>query len=405
MLTKLTNYQKKLLLALVEQYENSKTYEGTNRVNQSFFKTPVQIYRDYESDYTDFDLIQDFENQMRELEEENLIQLEWKNGVIIKLTAADNIWDQVNTLLHRKDKHACIQEERQFYEGCIGLHPWIDSFCREQLERLASGKKAVYQLSDARILTELLYAILKNQQEFLERELSIRFFHDSKRFEKSYRSKVCTWLKKYGDFDSLLEGIDDKREMEQIILGEYSITANPSYVYLKGNGVITFSDDTSVQLKPQYPMAFSSLALEQMKSIRIHGERVLTLENLTSFNRINEEGYFYLFLSGYHNTAKQRLLIRIYQENKGLQWLHFGDLDPDGFYILEHLKRGTGIPFEAWHMEVSDLKRYEEYCKTLEKNDLIKAQSLINSDRYKDIMEYMIRNNCKLEQEIITVEL
>lgn len=47
-------------------------------------------------------------------------------------------------------------------------------------------------------------------------------------------------------------------------------------------------------------------------------------------------------MSGYHNTLKQYVIKKIAAENPKLKLFHFGDLDPDGFYILEHLKSGTG---------------------------------------------------------------
>ena len=52
----------------------------------------------------------------------------------------------------------------------------------------------------------------------------------------------------------------------------------------------------------------------------------MTVENLTSFHRLEREHIFYLFLSGYHTRTKQALLQRIARENPGLSWHHFGDI-------------------------------------------------------------------------------
>ena len=98
-------------------------------------------------------------------------------------------------------------------------------------------------------------------------------------------------------------------------------------------------------------MAFSSNSLNNLEQIDIRAPRLMTIENLTSFNRMQEQGYFYLFLSGYHNTAKQRFLMQIAKQNKGLQWFHFGDIDPDGFLIIEHLRNKIGIDFKPIYME------------------------------------------------------
>ena len=99
---------------------------------------------------------------------------------------------------------------------------------------------------------------------------------------------------------------------------------------------------------------------------------------------------------------KQQLLLKIYNDNKMKKWFHFGDIDPDGFYIIEHLKRGTGIPFEPVYMGINFLKKYDPYTKQLTENDIRKAKALQQQEKYGDIMEYMLREKKKLEQEIIS---
>ena len=50
------------------------------------------------------------------------------------------------------------------------------------------------------------------------------------------------------------------------------------------------------------------------------------------------------------------------------------------------------------------LKTYAKYTKTLEKNDIIKANGLIEKNMYVKEMKYMLDNNVKLEQEVISWE-
>ena len=128
----------------------------------------------------------------------------------------------------------------------------------------------------------------------------------------------------------------------------------------------------------------------------------MTVENLTSFNRINNSDTFYIFLSGYHNSAKQNFLKKIYSQNAEKEYFHFGDIDPDGFYILENLRSKTSIPFKPYKMGISELEKYSDYTKTLEENDILKAKALIDKGLHKEIMEYMLKHNQKLEQEIIS---
>lgn len=159
---------------------------------------------------------------------------------------------------------------------------------------------------------------------------------------------------------------------------------------------------TALRVTPDYPIALSAQAVGGMKGVRIMCKKAMTVENLTTFHRVQSEEIFHIYLSGYHNTLKQCVIKRLAAENPMLQWYHFGDLDPDGFFILEHLKRGTGIAFKAFHMGIEDLVRYKDFGKSLEENDRKKAETLMVRGLYRRELSYMLQENIKLEQEIIS---
>ena len=56
-------------------------------------------------------------------------------------------------------------------------------------------------------------------------------------------------------------------------------------------------------------------------------------------------------------------------------------------------------------MGISELEKYSDYTKALEENDISKAKALIGNGCHKEIMEYMLQHNQKLEQEIISWKL
>ena len=62
----------------------------------------------------------------------------------------------------------------------------------------------------------------------------------------------------------------------------------------------------------------------------------------------------------------------------------------------------TGISFEPLYMDVEQLIKYRQYCKPLEKNDKVKANSLLKVHFHDEVVKFMLANNCKLEQEIIS---
>lgn len=387
---------------LLDLYENSKTYRGENRVKQTFSVVPSKIFAEYDSDFTDINRIHDFEQQMKELEEMEFLSVKRKNHVIEKLVANPAKWADYYELLGRKEKHRLEQEQIRLYQEYLGIHTMLDHFCEEQIRRLEEGKRAEFPVEEADKILRLWKFLIENQEEILERELSVAVLGDSKLWERSYRAKVCRLLKKYGDFEELLLGVDNEKEAEKIILMEYYVASNPSFVYFKGDAELTFSDGQKLRTAIDMPVAFTEKTLKNIDKMVIFAPRVMTVENLTSFSRLNKGDSFYIFLSGYHNQLKQQLLLKIYKDNKMKEWVHFGDIDPDGFYIIDHLKRGTGIPFEPVYMGADLLKKYDSYTKPLNKNDIRKAKTLQQQEKYEDVMKYMLRENKKLEQEIIS---
>ena len=85
-------------------------------------------------------------------------------------------------------------------------------------------------------------------------------------------------------------------------------------------------------------------------------------------------------------------------------------MDVYGFLILENLKEKTGIPFAPLMMDVETLERFYNagLYKELTATDIkmIEAKKCTDLIAYKDVLQYMLDNNCKVEQESIkAVEL
>ena len=84
--------------------------------------------------------------------------------------------------------------------------------------------------------------------------------------------------------------------------------------------------------------------------------------------------------------------------------MHEGDIDVYGFLILENLKEKTGIPFKPLNMDVGTLKRFFEanIYKELTFSDINMIEKNKEKLRdYKEVLEFMLLNNCKVEQESI----
>ena len=78
--------------------------------------------------------------------------------------------------------------------------------------------------------------------------------------------------------------------------------------------------------------------------------------------------------------------------------MHFGDIDAGGFYILQHLRNKTGIEFKPYQMDLQTLKSNLKYTKKLTETDRKRLTNLADGE-FKEVVNFMLENNCKLEQE------
>lgn len=407
MMTVYSHIQKQILQKLLVKYESSKTYKEENSVSQSFIIKPSVVFKEYEKDSTDINEVTDFEKQCKLLESENFIQLDWKYERLAKITAVstDENWSRIRTVLGVKDKNTRLQEEIAFYSQICddsNSEQIVKAFCRCQIERLEAGKESRYTQEYAKNSIALLNFILKNKDEILERELSVSVLSNSKAWEEKYKSKILKILRQSGAFDSVIENCADEKEQNKVILEECNVFANPSCVYFKGSGAITFENGKTIRIFPDIPLALFSASVGKIASFEISDSTIMTVENLTSFNRIKKADTFFIFLSGYHNSAKQNVLQKIFSQNPDKAYYHFGDIDPDGFFILENLRNKTNIDFKPYKMGTEELKKYAAFTKPLEKNDIAKARTLLQNGKHTDAVHYMLTHNQKLEQEIVS---
>lgn len=271
-------------------------------------------------------------------------------------------------------------------------------------ERIKSYKKLPYDLGyDARRVGEVLQvleSVIKLTSETYIRNFSTALFKDSKRFQREYRATIESILFDY---------TDDVVEKDDI-LGYYNLYENPTYVLIKGNARICFAESVIDLSEMPGGIALSNGSLAGIHKISVKADKVITVENLTTYHDCDESDAVYIYLGGYHNTSKQKLLELIYENNDDKEYYHEGDLDVYGFLILENLISKTQIPFKPLLMDVETIERFYRagLYKTLTARDRKMIDSKMDGQlsAYKDVLEYMLTHDCKIEQESIkAVEL
>lgn len=409
-------WKEQLLSKLLDQYEKSVTYAGENKVKQVFSVKPSDIFKGYNKDFLppeQFFQEKEFERLIRQMESEGLIHVVPPNtGILRQICAVPERWEDYYACLNRTEKNILKKRLEEVYHRFCQCD-LLEAYGKEKLQTLKNSrarkldeKKVEKEITEAEAIWNLVQFLKENQEKqriTLEREMSEAVLHDSKQWEKIYRKKVCGILEYTGRYDEPLAELEEERERQTALLEEFYIYSNPAYIYLKGDARICLEDGRELRIYHDLPMSIPFETFQKAKSIHIRDAALMTVENLTSFHRLEREHIFYLFLSGYHTRTKQALLQRIARENPGLSWYHFGDLDPDGLAIAGHLIRKTGLPFQLCAMGVQELQRFQTYAKPLEAPDRAKAEAMIKQgSSYAGILRYMLEHNCKLEQEIIS---
>jgi hypothetical protein len=171
-------------------------------------------------------------------------------------------------------------------------------------------------------------------------------------------------------------------------------------VNFKGAGAIVLSGQRIDLRGFRGDIAISSALLEEIGRIEITGDVVMTVENLTSFHMAESADVFLIYLGGFHNRIRREFIRKVHAQNPYKAFRHFGDVDAGGFYILEHLRRLTGVGFEPYRMDVETLRQYRDFSKRLTDNDRERLKRL-QGGRFNEVISYMLEHDCKLEQEAV----
>ncbi len=404
----MVQYDKKILNTLLDSYENSLLSKGENKVkihiNFPFSKKTIPEYFDVSSL-----AYEDIHAEMKELERKGYIYIVWKKGnhIVQKILLNDLVVEDIYAYLKRTPKaineHNTIHilEEMQKYNHT----PLCSDFLRYLIHRITKGETVKEYIDlktpdKTRQLIKAITAIELNQTECYIREFSIKYLKDSKALE----GLLPLIGKVFHQFTNQFNDMDI-----YAILAEYSIYNTPNYVYIKGSsGELCFHHSKIELSSLKQGIGISGDDLISMKMEHLtHIKRIITIENLTTFFRWTEEDSMIIYLGGYHNSSRRKLLQMLYKQLPHAQYLHFGDIDVGGYEIYEDLCKKTNIPFQTYCMDINTLKTYEKYAKTLTINDKKRITAILakhGNYSYVDVLKYMLEKNIKLEQECVLKE-
>lgn len=390
------SFEKNLLNKLLDKYEKSKLSKGGTSINRSIRLTTKD---EVLSSYTGFDSYKyvDLNDAViRNLEKQGFITAVFENDTFKSLTLNVLNVDSLYDYLNRKkpsDELKQIKETLNKYQFDNFLDMFIEyvnDYINDKYDYPRSYFSDSVQLDLILMVFEKMFLLT---EETKKRDFSAKYLGDSKLFE-SIQGRIIKIIK---DFDGNNYASDDD------VLSEYNIVKNSSYALVKNNLVLKINNSVINLNDFGYEISLSDEMIKSLCILDSNVYKVITVENLTSFYKLNDPDSVIIYLGGFHNHTKQSLLMKVYEKYPKAQYFHFGDIDAGGFLIFNNLIEKTGIPFIPYRMSVNELKQNHN-LKQLTENDKKRLKGLLLDSRFdlfKDVIEYMLDNNVKLEQEIL----
>lgn len=389
----------KILGFLIDKYENSKTFAGSNKGRQTFRAKISEILPRYADD-SEYAFYQEANAGLARMENMGLVILAKERNGRIKYAdlRIENI-EKAYICLGRKPKSQKNKEILALFEEYGHLDENIYApllwHIRCQKDCIAANKNIQFLNGGIEAYRDILKAakaVLENKSEILVREFSVKLFSNSKRFEE-IEPQARALLYKSGEACGRPYG------SRETVFEEHDILKTPSFIMAKGMGILHLGQKIDLS-KTGGEIGFSANVLKNMEYADLCGADVITIENLTSFYRYECKNEMAIYLGGFHNSAKRQFIKMLARHNPRAKFRHYGDIDAGGFYILEHLIAKTGINFEPFRMGIEDLQSCRAHWLPLTENDRRRIKLLLEKKpRYSEVLQYMLENSCKLEQE------
>ena len=395
----MNNYRNEILNEFIDRYEKSSYYKGKSEKPRKISIVLHKKFPEYGHSFH-YEETNELENIVFQLQSQGFVEFS-KKSILgdreLILNQEENCLDRI----YKELKRVPVKEKIIHYVKLLDQYyeeTFIKDFVDEMKKRAIHQQSLlpylkVYDENDLENVMKILKGMIDQKDEISFRRFSEKVLGDTKKLEK-YKNKIYHIIKDF--YDDSIENIDDAFEL-------FYIRKNPAYVYLKGSAILQINEQIIDLNEMNHYFVLPSSCIKDLKIKRIDARQVMTVENLTSFHDISLKDTFFIFTNGFHNHVIEAFLKCLYDFlGERVSYLHFGDIDAGGFHIYESLIKKTQIPFQTYKMNVNMLKKYKAYTKPLTENDRKRLLSV--KDRHQEVIDYMLKYNVKLEQEIIGEE-
>ena len=356
--------------------------------------------------------------QLQALENAGLLRLFWLAGEKGNLLEAAALVSGNETPLYRLIGRIPTTNLRIRLENHLlgdrfrfGESDWRYRAVHHILSQLKAKKSpAPFSLKDQVFNEDLLTSLVALSQlgeETPFRVFSVRTFNDSKRFEDLKSAFIR--LARLGQPEW-------KHIPDAEVLCELNLVANPTYLLFAGSWTLVDADGQELSLGEFNPsVGVSAVQAAHVKRVRVHADRVVCVENLTTFHiladRLARDPELHrtalMCLAGNPSPACRCLLSCLsHSLPDDIPLYVWADLDYGGFNILSQLRRQVNPRFLPYQMDSEVLERFAQFAHPLTLSDRRNLKRQLNRPELEDVhlvIAYLLKRELKLEQEAITV--
>lgn len=390
------NLESEILNALINAYERSKVSKGQNKVHKDIKLDITHSVFDKHRNNDNGEL----EIAIQRIERSGFAKASYTRNSQLQCIVLNLDNDSIEKLykyLKRDNPKNLIARYKELFQNRLNCCQIVRDFSIKMIElldekRLNAVQQYVSNESDLVDICNAIEAMSSLEEDVQERIFCAKLFSDSKKFN-NLRSKISKIIRDFSD-----EPFDEDED----VIANMGVIKNTAYAFIKGDLIVKVNNQIINLKEYREPLALSDCSIKAIEIKNAGANSLYTIENLTSFDIFNKKDSVVVYLGGFHNAVKRELIKKIHQAMPNITYYHYGDIDAGGFYILNHLRKKTGIKFNSFMMGIDELERFRDNCKKLTESDRKRLSLMLeNADfnEFKETITYMLNNNIKLEQE------
>lgn len=386
-------YYYDLLEKLISKYERRflSFSDNVRKITIKFNEKELNDYVSSES-YKYRSLI---ENAVDELVSEKIIDVYYERGKVIDYISLNR--NNIDKAYKELNKDNILASWNKYLLSIRNGKSELSQAIYSKINSLYNERRGIkLYFNDYKSIEKIIHCIDEienNKCDILLRDFSTKVFNDSKYLENNLST-----IRKYYNL------IDLDNDSDEVFLEKKHIYKNPISVAIKGDAVIKVNNQIINLKEFGSPLHLYKCAIDNISFLEISSNKVVTIENKTTFFDYTEEGLI-IYLAGFPNSMKIDLLKKIAIDLPNTNFYHFGDIDLGGFRIYNYLCEQTGIDFDTKYMDINTLIKYKSKLTRIKDDsyfqNLASLKQLKYVSKYSDVVNYMIENRVVLEQEIL----